>query len=168
MVIVWFGGQVVMTGGVTSFTVTVAVQVEVLLDASVAVSVTVLPPAPPQLKVVGVMETVGVPQLSVEPLFTCAAVTEAELPTRLTETFWHLATGAVLSMTVTMAIHWPWLPLASCKESVTTLLVKPTCEQLKVLGVSVIVAIPQASVELLFTWAAVTVTLLPTRAAVTF
>jgi len=87
-VIVWFDGQVVMVGCILSLTVMVAVQVEVFPEPSVAVSVTVLPPELLQLNVVGVTETEGVPQLSVELLFTWEAVMEAvPAPERFTDMF---------------------------------------------------------------------------------
>jgi hypothetical protein len=82
---------------------------------------TVFPPAPPQLKEEGVTDTDGVPQLSVEPLFTCAAVMEADPPVRFTDTLRHKATGGVLSITVTTAAQFPALPDASVTVRVTLL-----------------------------------------------
>ncbi len=75
---------------------TVAVQVFVLFEASVAVNVTVLAPILAHPKVEGDTETVGVPQLSELPLLTAAALTEPDPPAfNWIVTFWHLATGAV-------------------------------------------------------------------------
>jgi len=67
-------------GAVTSCTVTVAVQVLVLPEPSVAVNVTALAPTLAHPKDEGATETVGVPQLSLLPLFTAAAATEPEPP----------------------------------------------------------------------------------------
>ena len=71
-----------------------------------------------------------------------------------------------MSITVTTAAQFPALPDASVTVRVT--LLEPRLAQVKLEVESEMDAIPQLSVELLFTWAAVTVTLLPTSAAVTF
>ena len=96
MLIVWLDGQVVIVGSVTSFTVTVEVQVDVLPDPSVTVSVTVLLVLE-QLKVDGETVVEAILQLSVELLFTWAAVMDAVFPVRLTDTLRQLATGGVAS-----------------------------------------------------------------------
>jgi hypothetical protein len=64
----------VKIGAVTSFTVTVAVWVDVLPDASVAVTVTELAPKLEQSKDDLLNVTVGVPQLSVAEVTTFALV----------------------------------------------------------------------------------------------
>jgi hypothetical protein len=75
-------------GSVESTTVTVLVQVEALLLPSVAVSVTVLGPRLVQLKLVGIAESEGVPQLSLLLLSTSAAVMLAlPLPSSQIEMF---------------------------------------------------------------------------------
>jgi hypothetical protein len=155
-----------MVGGVTSFTVTVAVQVEVLLEPSVTVRITVLLPILEQLKEEGATATDSEIQLSVELLFTSAAAIDAVFPVRLTDTLRQLATGGVTSWTVITAEHVLLLPEASCSVSMTLLL--PLLAQVKVLVDNVMDVIPQASEELLFTCAGVTVTLPPTSVAVTF
>ncbi len=85
-------------GGVTSFTVTVEVQVEVFPCESVTVNVTVLVPIFAQLKVVGEIDNEEIPQASVLLLLICTALM-VTLPAPLSDTvrFWHVATGAMLS-----------------------------------------------------------------------
>ena len=65
--------------------------------------------------------------------------------------------GAVLSTTVTVAVHWLLLPLGSVTVRVTVF--GPLLAQVKVLGETVRVAIAQLSVLPLSTLAAVIVTL---------
>jgi hypothetical protein len=60
----------IAVGGVTSFTVTVAVQEEVFPFTSTAVSVTVFAPILEQLKEEGVTVSEANPQAAFEPLFT--------------------------------------------------------------------------------------------------
>jgi uncharacterized protein YkvS len=96
LLIVWLDGQVVIVGSVTSFTVTVEVQVDELPDPSVTVSVTVLLELE-QLKVDGETVTEAMLQLSVELLFTSAAVIDAVFPVRLTDMFRQMAAGGVAS-----------------------------------------------------------------------
>jgi hypothetical protein len=66
-----------------------------------------------------------------------------------------VATGAVLSCTVTVALQVALFPLLSVTVKVTVL--NPTFEQLNVEGLTVILAIPQASEDPLSTFAAVIV-----------
>ena len=68
------------------------------------------------------------PQASLLPLLTAAAVV-LPLPvlSNCTVTGWHTATGATKSCTVTVAVHWLWLPFTSVTVSVTVLL--PTLAQ---------------------------------------
>ncbi len=93
-------GQVVMTGAVTSRTVTVATHTDVLgvgVAASVTVSVTVLSPRFAQVKVVGGIDRFAIPQLSEEPPSTSAALIVTEtVPEagRSTVMFLQTATGA--------------------------------------------------------------------------
>ena len=109
-------------------TVTVAVQLEVLPDASLTVSNTVLLPTLLQLKLFGLtVSGVTVPQLSVLPLFTCEGVTVAvPLKPNETVTLWHIAAGGVLSKTCTVAAHDELFPLPSVTVIMTVL--KPTLE----------------------------------------
>ena len=60
------------------------------------------------------------PQASLLPLLTAAAVV-LPLPvlSNCTVTGWHTATGATKSCTVTVAVHWLWLPFTSVTVSVT-------------------------------------------------
>ena len=61
-----------------SSTVTVAVQLLLLPDPSLAVRVTVLEPRLVQLNEVLLSDKVGAPQLSLEPLLTCVVESVAE------------------------------------------------------------------------------------------
>lgn len=60
-----------------SFTVTVALQVEVFPFTSVTVNTTVFVPTLVHVNVDGVTLNEPIPQISEEPLFICAAVIEA-------------------------------------------------------------------------------------------
>jgi len=132
------------TGGVTSLTVTTAVQVDTFPFTSVTVSVTVFAPTLEQLNVVGETLTNAIPQLSKLPLLICDDVMLA-VPDefRFTEIFWHIAVGSTLSSTVTVAVQVEEFPLTSVTVNVTVF--APTFEQLNVAGETVIVPIPQAS-----------------------
>ena len=81
--------------------VTVAVPVATLLWLSVTVSVTVLAPASLQLKLVLLTLRDLIPQGSLEPSFTCAAVSVA-LPVASSGMvmFFVLTNGSILSATV--------------------------------------------------------------------
>jgi len=108
-------------GGVTSLTITTAVQVDVLLLPSVARSVTVLLPILAQVKVLGVSRSVKL-QLSVLILLTEAGATVTEpLAPRFAVKFLQRATGAIKSRTVTLAVQLLELPLWSVPVSVTVL-----------------------------------------------
>jgi len=91
-------------GGVTSFTITVALQVDVFPFTSVTVSVTVFAPTLAQVNELGETLMFAIPQASELPLFTWAAVMVA-IPDefRFTVIFWQTATGGVTSLTVTVA-----------------------------------------------------------------
>ena len=85
--------------GAGSDTVTVAVQVDVFPAPSVTSKVTESPPIFEQVNAEGVTEVaVGVPQLSVEALFTCVAVMLALFALIVAVTFWQIATGGVDSL----------------------------------------------------------------------
>ena len=94
--------------------------------------------------------------MSLLPLSTCAAVTEAVPDAlRFTDTSLHNATGAVTSKTVTVAVHCAVLPESSVTVSVTVF--APTSAHVKLVCESVRLATPQLSALPLFTCAAVTV-----------
>ena len=145
------------TGRIVSTIVTVAVQVEVLPLLSVTVKVTVLAPTLAQVKLLGDTDSVAMPQASVDPLLSCDPVT-LTVPEafRYFVRFWQLATGRTVSITVTVPVHVEVLPLLSVTVKVTVL--APTLAQVKLEGLTDSVAMPQASVEPLLTWAAVTLT----------
>ena len=67
----------VIVGATVSCTVTVAVPVATLPFTSVTVSVTVFAPTLAHVKVFGETVIDAMPQYELEPLLTCAAVTEA-------------------------------------------------------------------------------------------
>jgi hypothetical protein len=86
------------------------------------------------------------PQASEDPLLTCAAVMDA-LPAALSwmVMFWHCATGAVLSITFTVALQVAMFPLPSV--TVKTTIFVPTLEHVNEFGDTVIDAKLQLSVE---------------------
>src|SRR5438445_13524339 len=87
-------------GGVTSFTVTVAVQDDLLPQASVTVSVTVFAPTFEQSKLLLSMANVTLPQVSLLPLsISLAAIVAWPDAFKFTVMFLHLASGAVVSTT---------------------------------------------------------------------
>ena len=132
------------TGAVLSTTVTVAPQVELLPFTSVTVSVTGTGPTSAQVKVVRLSDRLAIPQASLLPLFTAAAVVlPLPVASRVTVTFWQTATGAVLSTTVTVALAEETRPQASVTVSVTVR--GPTSPQWKVDGETMSVTAPQAS-----------------------
>ena len=98
------------TGGIGSATVTVAVQLDELPEASAAVNVAVLAPRFEQSNKSGttVLETIA--QLSLLLLSTSAGVIEAVVVFNDTVIFLHIDTGGVLSNTVTMALQFDELP----------------------------------------------------------
>src|SRR5207249_1350425 len=75
------------------------------------------------------------------------------VPSRLIVIFLHLATGLTLSSTVTVLVQVEALPLASVTVRVTVL--GPTLPQVKLLGLTLREAMPQASLLPLSTSAGV-------------
>src|SRR5690554_2163777 len=150
MVMFW----VTTTGAVTSSTVTIAVALSVLPFESVMVRVTVLAPTSPQSKLDLSSVMLAIPQESVDPLSMSAAVILA-LPvvSNWMVMFWVTTAGAVTPSTVTIAVALSVLPFESVTVRVTVL--SPTCEQSKSYWLSVMLAIPQVSVEPLSISAAV-------------
>ena len=137
-----------------SSTVTVAEQVLLLPFLSVTVKVTVFAPTFVQSKLVLLKTKLSMPQASVEPLFTAAAVVlPAPCAFNCTVIFWQFATGATLSSTVTVAEHVEVLPLLSVTVRVTVL--APIFVQSKLVLLKARLAMPEASLEPLFTAAAV-------------
>ena len=144
----------IATGTVKSWTVTVAIPVLTFPLLSVTVNVTVLAPIFEHVNVLGETANVAIPQASLEPLLICEAVILA-LPElfNCTVMFWVTTNGLTVSTTVTIAVPVLILPLLSVTVKVTVL--APVFEQVNVLGETANVAIPQASVDPLFTWAPV-------------
>ena len=157
----------VAVGLALSLTATVAVQVAVRPLLSVTVKVTTLLPTLEQLKDEVDSERLAMPQLSEELLSTCDAATVAAPPLfKLTDKFWQIAVGLVLSTTVTVAAQVEVLPWPSLTVSTTLLL--PVLAQVKDVAERLKLAVPQLSEEPLFTCAAVTVAVLPTKFTVIF
>ncbi|SRX75945.1 hypothetical protein AEQU3_02943 [Aequorivita antarctica] len=119
------------TGATLSSTVTTVVQVEPLPFTSVTVSVTVLGPTLLQLKEVTSIEVLAIPQASVLPFSIFATVILASplASSWMVNGAAQLATGAILSSTVTVAVHVAVFPFTSVTKRVTSL--SPTFEQLK-------------------------------------
>ena len=93
----------------------------------------------------------AIPQASEEPLSTWEAGTVTKpFASKNTVTFWHNATGAILSITVTNELHVPTFPLLSITESVIVL--EPTFAHVKILLDNCVLIIEQLSVEPLSTW----------------
>ena len=131
-------------GGVTSFTVTVAVQVDEFPFTSVTVNVTVFAPVLAQVNEEGETDNVAIPQASELPLLICAAVIVAEPDEfKFTEIFWQIAVGGVTSLTVTNAVQVDEFPFISVTVKVTRF--APTLTQVKVDGETESEAIPHAS-----------------------
>src|SRR6185312_8105067 len=142
---VTFTGHMIV-GLIVSFTVTVAVVVDTLPLWSVTVRVTVFAPTFEQSKLFGATLSVCIPQASLEPLSTSAAVMLAA-PAAFSWIVMFLAnaTGATLSCTVTVDVVVDTLPLWSVTVRVTVL--APTFAQLKLFGDTLSDWIPQASLE---------------------
>ena len=139
-----------------SSTVTVDVQDLLLPDPSVAVNVTVFAPMFEQSNEVLLSESVGVPQLSEDPLFTCDAVSDAvPLLLRYRVTFWQEAVGLMVSSTVTVEVQDLLLPDPSVAVNVTVFV--PRFAQPKEVWLRDSVGVPQLSEEPLLTCEAVSV-----------
>ena len=133
-------------GCTESTTVITAFAVLTLLNGSTTVSVTGFAPRSLQLNVVALNVIVAIEQLSDEPMFTWAGVTvTAPLAFKYALIFCAIAIGAVLSITVTVAVPVLTFPFTSVTVSVTVL--APTFAQVNVDGLTVIVAMPQLSVD---------------------
>ena len=134
---------------------TTAVLVLTLPLTSVTVRVTILLPTLEHVNEFGLTVIVAMLQLSVLPLLTCIAVTDA-WPAALSCTIAGCVTtvGRTLSWTVTTAVLELTFPLTSVTVRVTVL--GPTFEHVNALGLTVIEAMPQLSELPLLTCAAVT------------
>jgi hypothetical protein len=118
-------GNPAMTGAIASSTVTVALQVALFPALSVTVSTTELAPRFEHVNVLGATDRLAIPQLSVLPPSTCAAVTEAwPAASTYTVALRQTATGGCTSLTVTVNEHVAVLPDVSSAVYVTV--VTPT------------------------------------------
>ena len=141
-------------GAILSSTVTVALQVLKLPLTSVAVSVTSCSPTSVQPKLLLFRERPAMPQASKEPLSICSGVMVAwPFSSNWIVISWHLASGVILSSTVTIAEQVLELPFSSVTMRVTVC--SPTSLQSKLLSSRLNSAMPQSSKEPLFTWAGV-------------
>src|SRR5690606_14496683 len=108
-----FDGQTIV-GGRSSSTVTTATQVLVFPFTSVTVKVTLFGPMSAQVKSAISILMVPIAQLSELPPSTSAATIETfPLASKPTVIFWQVAVGAMLSSTVTIAVHVLEFPFAS-------------------------------------------------------
>ena len=99
----------------------------------------------------------AIPQLSLLPLSMSAGVMEAcPVESKNMVSFLLLATGAILSTTVTIAVQVEALPVLSLTVKVTVF--GPILAQVNLFGLTLAEAIPQASLMLSVTLEAVTVT----------
>lgn len=126
----------IAVGGVTSRTVTTALQEAVLPWPSFTVNVTVLSPTLLHVNALGVTDTrLTMPQLSV-PLWKTLPGVILTFPAglRLAVKFWQTTVGARLSETVTVAEQVAVLPLPSFTVSVTVF--TPRLAQVNAAGVT--------------------------------
>src|SRR5882672_9921528 len=145
-------------GNTLSTTVTMASYVATLSWLSVTVSLTVFGPTLAQVKALLSMARLLIPQASLLPLFTSAAVMLAlPVASNCTVMFLHRALGNTLSATVTMASHVATLSWLSVTVSLTVF--GPTVAQVNALLSMARVLMPQASLLPLFTSPAVMLTL---------
>src|SRR5690606_29622868 len=133
------------TGATLSSTVTTALQELIFPFSSVTVSTTLFAPTLLQSKVEISMERSAIPQASEDPPSTSAAVIVAfPAASSCTVMFWHTATGAMLSSTKILEVQDELFPFTSVTVKVTVF--GPTSAQVKVSGLTEILAIPQLSV----------------------
>ena len=124
-------------------------------EASVTVKVTVFAPILLQSKSVLSTVILSIEQLSVDPLFISATVIEAlpELSIATSISLKHIASGAILSTTVTSAVHVVSKLLPSVTVSITEF--TPKSSQVKVVFEAESVIVEQLSLEPLLISAAV-------------
>ena len=141
----WFGAQALITGGVTSLTVKVLVQVDVLPTASLTVIVTVVTPVPTVVPAAGLCVIVTDEQLSLAttPLVKSGTV-DWQLPFALAVWFdpHEVIVGAVTSLTVKVLVQVELLPTASVTVIVTVVTPVPTV--VPAAGLCVIISEPLA------------------------
>ena len=127
---VWSAAHVVMLGAVVSTTVTVAVQVVVLPDESVAVSVTTVAPRLAVLPAAGdCVTTTGQASVVVtEPVRSGTRAVQVAPAFRVWSAAQAVMTGAVVSTTVTVAVQVVVLPAASAAVRVTVLAPRTAAE----------------------------------------
>src|SRR3989442_1657411 len=131
-------------GNTLSTTVTMASHVATLLLLSVTVSFTVFGPTSAQVNTLLSMARLLIPQASLLPLFTSAAVMLAlPLASNCTVMFLHSAIGNTLSTTVTMVSQVATLSLLSVTVSLTVF--GPTLAQVNAFLSMARPFIPQAS-----------------------
>ena len=139
-VVTIFAGQM-MVGNWVSLTVTVNVQVFILLDASFAVTTTVVVPIGKKVPEAGLLDTVTPGQLSVA---TGAAhdTNAPQLPAELLTVMLagHVTTGNCVSTTFTWKVHTATLPARSVEVIVTKVI--PTGNTLPDAGTMVVVMAP--------------------------
>src|SRR4029079_15524817 len=117
---------------------------------SVTVSVTVFGPTLAQVKLLGLTLRLLIPHAPLDPLSTAlASSVPFPVASRITVAGSHSATGSVLSATVTTAVHVATLSLLSVTVSVTVF--GPTLAQVKLLGLTLRLLIPHASLDPLST-----------------
>src|SRR5712692_8506676 len=131
------------SGLVTSLTVTIALQVELLPLGSVTVSATVLLPTLLQSKLVLLAARLTPQASELPPSISAGAMVAWPVASRSMVMSLHLATGLVTSLTVTVALQVELLPLGSVTVSATVLL--PTLLQSKLVLLAERLT-PQASV----------------------
>src|SRR5258708_1103198 len=149
------------TGLTLSSTVTVLLQVETLPLLSVTVRVTGLGPTLAQVKLFGLTLLEARPQAALLPLSPWAGVMQIGraavgesgevsvvggvwgVGSRLVVILLHLATGLTLSSTGTVLLQVEALPLLSVTVRVTVF--GPTLAQVKLFGLTLLEAMPQAS-----------------------
>ncbi len=132
------------TGSILSSTVTVATQVSVCPLPSSTVSVMLLVPMSAQVKAVCDAERLTVPQLSEDPLSMSDGRMEAfPVASSCTVMSWHIATGSILSSTVTVATQVSVCPFPS--STVSVILFVPMSVHVKAVCDAERLTVPQLS-----------------------
>jgi len=137
-------------GAIVSTIVTVDIHVELLPFTSTTVIVTVFEPMFAHVNVLGVTAKLAIPHASLDALFT-ARESIVRLPVlfRYLVMFLQIATGLMVSETVTVDVQIELLPFTSVTVNVTVF--APMFAHVNALGVTAKLAIPHASLDALFT-----------------
>src|SRR4030042_1573129 len=99
----------------------------------------------------------AIPHASLLPLFTLAvAIVTLPVASKYASVSWQTATGEIVSITVTVAVHWSVLPLLSV--TVRVIVFGPISAQAKSFISSTMLAMPHASLLPLFILAVAIVT----------